>query len=289
MASTSLTDDRWICPICLDILIGAVETHCCHNLFCEACLSRSGYHCPVCNCRNLQYSSNIPIRRLVDDLTIPCPNVAQGCESMVVRSRLEPHRAECGYERVSCCHAQCSKQMLRKDLRRHVRAECEYRVVGCPKGCGARLQHHELQGHFDTICPKQKMECNNGCGKVVERGRLPEHKSQECPLELVFCPHSHPSHRHLNLLDVEDDEESGPYCTSRLQRRHLPEHVEKCEFRRVHCENEGCTKEIVFKTKDQHEANCPWQLLECPHGCKGVSLLLSRSIGIPTQRNDRAR
>ena len=74
MASISLTDDRWTCPICLDILIGAVETKCCHNLFCEKCIHRTGYHCPVCNCRNLDYRPNVPIRRLVDDLTIPCPN-----------------------------------------------------------------------------------------------------------------------------------------------------------------------------------------------------------------------
>jgi hypothetical protein len=37
-SSQSLSDDRWLCPICLDIYTDAVETPCCHNLFCEACI-----------------------------------------------------------------------------------------------------------------------------------------------------------------------------------------------------------------------------------------------------------
>lgn len=37
-AASSLSDDRWLCPICLDIYEDAVETPCCHNLFCEACI-----------------------------------------------------------------------------------------------------------------------------------------------------------------------------------------------------------------------------------------------------------
>ena len=38
-AASSLSDDRWLCPICLDIYDDAVETPCCHNLFCEKCIS----------------------------------------------------------------------------------------------------------------------------------------------------------------------------------------------------------------------------------------------------------
>jgi len=37
-SSASLSDDRWVCPICLDIFTDAVETPCCNNLFCERCI-----------------------------------------------------------------------------------------------------------------------------------------------------------------------------------------------------------------------------------------------------------
>lgn len=38
LAASGLSDDRWIWPICLEIFEDAVETPCCHNLFCEKCL-----------------------------------------------------------------------------------------------------------------------------------------------------------------------------------------------------------------------------------------------------------
>ncbi len=41
LSASSLSDDRWICPICLDIFDDAIETPCCHNLFCEKCIIRA--------------------------------------------------------------------------------------------------------------------------------------------------------------------------------------------------------------------------------------------------------
>jgi len=40
-SAASLSDDRWVCPICLDIFVDAVETPCCNNLFCERCISQT--------------------------------------------------------------------------------------------------------------------------------------------------------------------------------------------------------------------------------------------------------
>jgi len=49
-AAASLSDDRWSCPICLDIFEDAVEVPCCNNLFCEKCIKQSRT-CPLCNDR----------------------------------------------------------------------------------------------------------------------------------------------------------------------------------------------------------------------------------------------
>lgn len=38
LSASSLSDDRWIWPIWLDIFDDAVETPCCHNLFWEKCI-----------------------------------------------------------------------------------------------------------------------------------------------------------------------------------------------------------------------------------------------------------
>ena len=73
-AASSLSDDRWLCPICLDIYEEAVETPCCHNLFCEECIKKTPT-CPLCNLRiNGQLKPNIPIRRLVNELSVSCIN-----------------------------------------------------------------------------------------------------------------------------------------------------------------------------------------------------------------------
>jgi hypothetical protein len=40
-SASVLSDDRWICPICLDIYTNAVEISCCNNLFCDACIKRT--------------------------------------------------------------------------------------------------------------------------------------------------------------------------------------------------------------------------------------------------------
>lgn len=57
LSASSLSDDRWVCPICLDIFEDAIETPCCHNLFCERCLIlasidnelQTKVDCPLCN------------------------------------------------------------------------------------------------------------------------------------------------------------------------------------------------------------------------------------------------
>lgn len=69
-SASSLADDRWICPICLDIYQDAVETPCCHNLFCEACIKDTRC-CPLCNMRIVgALRPNIPIRRLTLELSV---------------------------------------------------------------------------------------------------------------------------------------------------------------------------------------------------------------------------
>ena len=74
-SAQSLADDRWICPICLDIFNDAVETPCCNNLFCEKCIKNTR-SCPLCNMRIVgALKPNIPIRRLVLELQTKCPNV----------------------------------------------------------------------------------------------------------------------------------------------------------------------------------------------------------------------
>ena len=134
-SASSLADDRWICPICLDIFQDAVETPCCHNLFCEGCI-RNTRSCPLCNQRIVgALRPNIPIRRLVLELSVACPN--QPCGQKVKRCDLERHLETCEYSLVECPNNQVCGEIIRKDLEKHTTYECHYRQVSCLLQCGA--------------------------------------------------------------------------------------------------------------------------------------------------------
>ena len=99
LSASSLSDDRWICPICLDIFDDAVETPCCHNLFCEKCILlanvsneiQNKVDCPLCN-KTYDLSEivpNVPIRRLVNELSIKCIN--DKCAKVIKKGDLMKH------------------------------------------------------------------------------------------------------------------------------------------------------------------------------------------------------
>jgi len=85
------------CPICCDFLKEAVETPCCHNLFCKECLTDWGDanpSCPGCRARLTanNCTTNIPIQRFVDGMAVDCPFRLQGCPDRPARTDLEKHR-----------------------------------------------------------------------------------------------------------------------------------------------------------------------------------------------------
>jgi len=90
------------CPICCDFLQNVLETHCCHNLFCNQCLTdwrATQRTCPGCRA-NLDLErchANIPIQRFVDGLPLDCPYKLSGCNAKVPRSEVERHKGLCAY------------------------------------------------------------------------------------------------------------------------------------------------------------------------------------------------
>ena len=161
-SASSLSDDRWICPICLDIFQDAVETPCCHNLFCEPCIKNTR-SCPLCNMRIIgSLKPNIPIRRLVMELSVQCPNTQ--CNKKIKRCDQERHLEICEYTPVECPNSQSCGQILRKDLETHMHEKCAFRQVDCLLNCGARLVLNQMDEHIANDCPKAELTCSNHCG-----------------------------------------------------------------------------------------------------------------------------
>jgi len=95
------------CAICLDIASAdnAVETSCCHQLFCSTCIENVR-PCPACRKADFQTIPAYFARRIIGTLTVPCPN--DGCTEKISRSNLTKHlSAHCAYRQLTCPDPQC--------------------------------------------------------------------------------------------------------------------------------------------------------------------------------------
>jgi hypothetical protein len=206
----------------LDIFEDAVETPCCHNLFCEACIKRTPT-CPLCNLRINPLDGlkpNIPIRRLVLELSISCPN--EHCDNIIRKGEIEKHLKLCPYTPVSCPNqdADACGKILRKDLEKHKNEDCPFRIVSCLLRCGVTLPLNDMEDHITNDCPKTIITCKNKCNGYIERGDMDHHIKVDCPLEIVDCPNKGDS-----LF------EEG--CQVRLKRKEMDSHKITCIYRRV--------------------------------------------------------
>lgn len=120
-------EDELLCQLCCQPLVDPVDTPCSHT-FCYTCLRdhlKKQKTCPTDSTpvRNRDVRpASILVRRLLDKLTVVCPNNAY-CDDTMQRCALEVHlKYQCGGSYVSC---------PRKDM------GCEYR--------GPRL---ELEEHL---------------------------------------------------------------------------------------------------------------------------------------------
>jgi hypothetical protein len=95
------------CAICLDIASAddAVETSCCHQLFCLTCIENV-QPCPACRQQNFQTIPAYFARRLIGNLLVKCPN--DGCTAKMTRSNLANHLSvHCVYVHMTCPDPQC--------------------------------------------------------------------------------------------------------------------------------------------------------------------------------------
>ena len=80
-----MNTDAFECPICYEIADDAVETSCCHQLFCDKCL-KCVETCPLCR-KKFKVSPNFSIRRIIGTLKVNC----EYCHEEYARSDLKHH------------------------------------------------------------------------------------------------------------------------------------------------------------------------------------------------------
>lgn len=99
------------------------------------------------------------------DVLVDCPNSARGCDEKLHRKDREVHLLECPHELVAC--AECSGEIERGVMDRHLRDECLAVEVVCVHGCGVSHARHDAALHAEG-CPEVLMACPYAeCGCAV--------------------------------------------------------------------------------------------------------------------------
>ena len=252
LLSSSIRNDTWNCPICLDIFEDPVETPCCHNLFCERCIEPV-LKCPFCKKLLVRCIPNIPIKRLIQELSVKCRHPQ--CNKVIKKGYQKKHELNCKNALVPCTHSQYCAKILRKDLKDHLDSKCEYRPVRCNLNCGERMAFKDLPVHLSEYCPNGEVLCIQECGVKLMRKDIKEHTQHVCPYSQVYCP----------LVDY-----FGTICGTLCIRRDLKEHQLTCNFREVRCSNIGCKERIMYQYLQDHEEMCKYKIINCPNGCEAI-------------------
>ena len=119
--------DSMTCPICFELANDAVETSCCHHVYCEYCLSIVGNRsCPQCRQPFKMLVSHIS-RRIIGAMPVPC--TIMGCTAKVMRSELKDHEMNCIHRLFKCPAPKCLFEGLRKEFAMHIATEHEQNLV----------------------------------------------------------------------------------------------------------------------------------------------------------------
>lgn len=119
--------DSMTCPICFELADKAVETSCCHHVFCERCLMQVvNQGCPQCRAP-FQIEVSHLSRRIIGNLPVKCSY--QGCKAKVTKSEQKEHEARCQYRLYTCPAEGCLYEGLRKDFATHLAWQHEQNVV----------------------------------------------------------------------------------------------------------------------------------------------------------------
>ena len=205
--------ERFLCPICQEILYKPVQTSCGH-LFCGKCLKRvRSKNCPSCRAEFIREPIEDKFNeREIRNLIVKCQNSSRGCEWEGELGNVESHQnGVCGYQLVQCGN-KCGAEMERREVEKHEEDDCELRMYMCPYCWFHRDTYKRVTSEHFKECVGFPLGCPNNCGKKrIRRGDMSSHLCA-CPKEVVPC-------RYQSLG-----------CRMRLPRKQMDEHLSDKEI-----------------------------------------------------------
>ncbi|XP_059531198.1 TNF receptor-associated factor 5 isoform X3 [Myotis daubentonii] len=232
-------EERYKCACCHSVLHNPHQTGCGHR-FCQHCILalRELDAVPLCPVdkeviKSHEVFKDNCCKREVLNLYVYCKN-APGCNAKIILGRYQDHLQQCLFQAVQCSNESCRQPVLRKDLKEHLSADCQFREEKCLY-CKKEVVVINLQNHEENVCPEYPVPCPNKCVQMVPRNEVDKHLAvcpeaeQDCPFKHYGCPvkgkpsnlkqHEHSALRDHMLLILEKN--------FRLEEQVLASHIDK--------------------------------------------------------------
>lgn len=133
-----------------------------------------------------------------------------------------------------------------------------------------------------TETPKRQRKCKKmrklaQCQWTGRHCEIKNHLLNDCEYDLVPCPHKDNGCR---IITLRSELTKGShkcrtlckYCQISFPLNTVSDHELQCDMGiLVHCKNPPCNLEMFRKDVPEHEAKCPYAMLDCPfaaHGCR---------------------
>ncbi|KAJ0241291.1 Seven-in-absentia protein [Hirschfeldia incana] len=120
-SGTLLELDLLDCPVCCHALTSPIFQ--CDNghIACSSCCTNLRNKCPSCTLPIGVYRNRM-MERVLEAITVPCPNSNHGCTDKFSYGKELAHEKECSFALCYCPAPECNYSGLYKDLYRHYNA-----------------------------------------------------------------------------------------------------------------------------------------------------------------------
>jgi len=101
------TQEYLRCIICLELAEEALESLCCHNIYCESCVIATKLKkdsCPTCRKNGFSTAIAFLARKMINALPVNC---SFGCGTTVPLLEMKTHKNKCLYHIYSCSNIGC--------------------------------------------------------------------------------------------------------------------------------------------------------------------------------------
>uniref|UniRef100_A0A8C5UYQ8 TNF receptor-associated factor n=1 Tax=Microcebus murinus TaxID=30608 RepID=A0A8C5UYQ8_MICMU len=201
-------EERYKCASCHSVLHNPHQTGCGHR-FCQHCILslRELNTVPICPVdkeviKSHEVFKDNCCKREVLNLYVYCKN-APGCNAKIILGRYQDHLQQCSFQAVQCSNEHCREPVLRKDLKEHLSAHCQFREEKClyckkdvvvinlqENMCPAYpyLTEVTVNNEHLAVCPEAEQDCpfqHYGCTVKVWDALLPSVSAS------TFCCVSH--------------------------------------------------------------------------------------------------